>query len=264
MTEHTVHPFSGLDGTHAAERTSKRRTAGLTMIVDWGLGIVGQRDLVHTSGEFFDFAKIAVGHSRLYPANLLTEKIEQYLSNDVEPFPGGQYLEYAEVHGKLDYYLPSVAEAGYRWVEVSDNVALVTVEWKEKIIRRAVESFGLKVLGEVGKKEGLDNPIPLLDNAKVCVDAGASVLLLEAAELVDSDPKTEHAVEEIVAAVGVEKVMFELPGPWIANVHACDIHRMRRELIARYGTQVNIGNVAPDDIFGLEAYRRGLGVNAGL
>ncbi len=57
--------------------------------------------------------------------------------------------------------------------------------------------------------------------------------------------------------------MFELPGPWIEGVHACHIHHMRRELIDRYGSQVNIGNVAPDELMSLEAYRRGLGVNAG-
>ena len=29
--------------------------------------------------------------------------------------------------------------------------------------------------------------------------------------------------------------MFELPGPWIAGVNLHDVHRMRRELIDRYG-----------------------------
>jgi phosphosulfolactate synthase (CoM biosynthesis protein A) len=58
--------------------------------------------------------------------------------------------------------------------------------------------------------------------------------------------------------------MFELPGPWIAGVNLHDVHRMRRELIDRYGFQVNLGNVAPDDLMTLEAYRRELGVNAGV
>ena len=42
-----------------------------------------------------------------------------------------------------------------------------------------------------------------------------------------------------------------------------DIHGMRRQLVARYGSQVNIGNVFPEDLISLEAYRRGLGGNAG-
>ncbi len=259
----TPHPFAGLDGAQAHERTSKPRTTGLTMVADWGLGLQQQRDLTHTCGDHFDFAKIAVGMSRLYSAELLGQKIEQYVSMNIEPFPGGQYLEYAEVHGQLDRYLPACVEAGYRWVEVSDNIAPVTVDWKRQIIERAVQEFGLKVLGEVGKKEGLDNPIPLLDNARACMDAGSSVLLLEAAEIFDEDVETARAIDEIVQVVGLGKVMFELPGPWISNVHHHDIHRLRRELIERYGTQVNVGNCSPDDLLSLEAFRRGLGVNAG-
>ena len=256
--------FAGLDGALADERTVKpRSSSGLTMVVDWGLGPNAQQDLTMTAAPYVDFAKIAVGMSRLYTDDVLRAKIDQYLAQDVEPFPGGQYLEYAEVHGKLDLYFPACVEAGYRWVEVSDNVAPVTVEWKERVIRQAREEFGLHVLGEVGKKEGLDNPIPLVDNARTCVDAGAAIVLLEAAELVGGDAGTQAEVEEIVKNLGVDKVMFELPGPWIAGVEDCDIHRMRRDLISRYGTQVNIGNVAPDDVLSLEAYRRGLGVNAG-
>ncbi|MBT3344514.1 MAG: hypothetical protein HN712_20445 [Gemmatimonadetes bacterium] len=258
-----THPFAGLDGAMAHERTSKPRTHGLTMVADWGMGLQQQRDLTHTAGDHFDFAKIAVGMSRLYAAELLTQKIDQYLSMVIEPFPGGQYLEYAEVHGQLDRYLPACVEAGYRWVEVSDNIAPVTIDWKRDVIRRAVEEFGLNVLGEVGKKEGIGNSIPLLDNAQACMDAGSRVLLLEAAEIFDEDEETARSIDEIVKAVGLEKVMFELPGPWISNVHHHDIHRLRRELIDRYGTQVNIGNCSASDLMSLEAFRRGLGVNAG-
>jgi phosphosulfolactate synthase (CoM biosynthesis protein A) len=113
------------------------------------------------------------------------------------------------------------------------------------------------------QEEGLENPIPLLDNARICLEAGARLILLEAAELLAGDSATSAAVEDIVAAAGLEKVMFELPGPWIGGVTASDVHRFRCELIDRYGTEVNIGNVAADDLMSLEAYRRGLGVNAG-
>ncbi|HIG46615.1 MAG TPA: hypothetical protein EYQ20_09410 [candidate division Zixibacteria bacterium] len=37
----------------------------------------------------------------------------------------------------------------------------------------------------------------------------------------------------------------------------------RRQLVDQYGPEVNIGNVEPSDLISLEAYRRGLGVNAG-
>ena len=254
------HPFDGFDGL---PRSSKPRSSGRTMVADWGLGLGAQKDLLEIAGPFFDFAKVAVGISRLLSRETLSEKLTTYQAHDVEPFPGGQYLEYAEVHGKTDKYLSSVTEAGYRWVEVSDNLAPVTMEWKQRMIRSAVEDFGLEVLGEVGKKEGIESSFSLVDDARGCLDAGARVILLEAAEIVGDDEETARLIEEIVEAVGIETVMFELPGPWIADVHACDVHRMRGELVGRYGPEVNLGNVGPADLIPLEAYRRGLGVNAG-
>ncbi|MSS69998.1 MAG: hypothetical protein EXS64_00765 [Candidatus Latescibacteria bacterium] len=254
------HIFSGLDGT---PRAPKPRTRGLTMVIDWGIGMNAQEDLVVTGADYFDFAKIAVGISRLLSNETLTGKIKHYQGHGIEPFPGGMYLEYAEVYGKTDLYFPAVVQAGYRWVEVSDNLAPVGVAWKQRMIREASEKFGLSVLGEVGKKEGLESTTSLADDARACLDAGSRVVLLEAAELVSENPEIARAVEEVVEAIGLERVMFELPGPWISGVSASGIHQMRRRLIERYGPEVNLGNVSPADLVSLEAYRQGLGVNAG-
>ncbi|MCE2440638.1 MAG: phosphosulfolactate synthase [Candidatus Latescibacteria bacterium] len=254
------HIFGGLDGR---QRSRKPRDLGLTMVVDWGFGSGAQSDLIETAAPFFDFAKVAVGISRLLSDDVLNAKIKNYLDHNIEPFPGGQYLEYAQVQGAAHLYFPAVAEAGYRWVEVSDNLAAVTHEWKLKMIRQAVELHGLTVLGEVGQKEGLDAGIPMADDVKACLDAGSRIVLLEAAELVHEDAGTARQVEQAVEAAGPARVMFELPGPWIAGVHPHDVHRMRRTLVDRYGPEVNLGNVLPDDLMTLEAYRRGLGVNAG-
>ncbi len=254
------HIFGGLDGRY---RSGKPRDLGLTMVVDWGLGSGAQSDLIEAAAPFFDFAKVAVGISRLLTNDVLTAKIKRYLDHNIEPFPGGQYLEYAEVQSKAALYLPAVVSAGYRWVEVSDNLAVVTHEWKLKMIRQAVDVHGLKVLGEVGQKEGLDVSIPLADDVKACLDAGSRIVLLEAAELVDNDADKARQVEQAVKVAGLENVMFELPGPWISGVNPHHIHQMRRILVDRYGSEVNLGNVLPDDLMTLEAYRRELGVNAG-
>ena len=254
------HVFGGLDG---APRPAKPRRQGMTMVADWGLGPHAQEDLLVTAAGHCDFAKVTVGISRLLDNEVLRAKIRTYQEWQVEPFPGGQYLEYAEVVGQTGRYLPAVAAAGYRWVEVSDNLVTAGVEWKGRLIGQAVEEFGLAVLGEVGKKEGLEKTAPMVDDAQACLDAGARIVLLEAAELVAADPDTAREVEEVVDEIGLERVMFELPGPWIDGVASHHVHRMRRELVDRFGAQVNLGNVAPPDLLALEAYRRGLGVNAG-
>lgn len=255
-----MHPFTGLDGQ---PRSEKPRTSGLTMVADWGIGPHAQDDLLITGADHFDLAKIAVGISRLLSDDLLREKIAAYREYQVEPFPGGQYLEYAEMEGKTDQYLSATVESGYKWVEVSDNMATVTLAWKLEAISRAVESFDLTVLGEVGQKEGLQTTVPMVDDAQACLDAGARIILLEAAELVSDDPAIAAEVEAVIARIGLDRIMFELPGPWIEGVTHESIHRMRRRLIDQYGQDVNIGNVEPADLISLEAYRRGLGVNAG-
>ena len=167
------------------------------------------------------------------------------------------------MQGKLDHYLPACFEAGYRWIEVSDNVAPVGLEWKVRVIQDAVQNYGMEVFGEIGKKEGLDHSTSFADDAKACLDAGAKIILVEAAELGNADPETEREVDETVEAVGVEQIMFELPGPWIEGVDDALIHKLRRGLVDRFGVEVNVGNVMPDDLYSFEAYRRELGVNAG-
>ena len=254
------HMFAGLDG---APRSRKPRSSGLTMVVDWGLGPGRQNDLTATAAPYIDFAKIAVGLSRLLTDEVLAAKIDAYRAHRIEPFPGGQYLEYAHIHGKADLYLPACQRAGYRWIEVSDNVAEVPLQWKVEVIEEAVTGFGMGVLGEVGKKEGLSHGPSFAEDAKACVDAGASIILVEAAELVHADDATRSEVDETVVAVGLDRVMFELPGPWIRGVQSQHIHRMRRELVDRFGPEANVGNVMPEDLLSLEAYRRQLGINAG-
>ena len=55
--------------------------------------------LLVTGAPHCDFAKVTVGISRLLDNKVLTTKIRTYQEWQVEPFPGGQYLEYAEVVG---------------------------------------------------------------------------------------------------------------------------------------------------------------------
>ena len=92
------HFFEGLDGV---ERQSKPRDRGLTMVIDWGIGMHKQEDLITAAADYFEFAKIAVGISRLLSNDLLATKLRKYREHQIEPFPGGMFLESAEVRGKI-------------------------------------------------------------------------------------------------------------------------------------------------------------------
>src|ERR1700731_1694406 len=77
-----------------ARSLTKPRKSGLTMMIDQGLGMAAQRDLMETAGDYVDFAKFKTGQARLYREAHLVRKIQQYLSAGVKPFIGGQFHEY--------------------------------------------------------------------------------------------------------------------------------------------------------------------------
>lgn len=242
------------------DRPGKPRQSGLTMLVDWGLGPAAQADCLAIGGEYLDLAKVAVGISGLLSADLLRRKIGLYEQHQIITFPGGQFLEYAAFHGQTEDYLSAAREAGYRWIEVSDNVLDITPVEKSKLIRTAQE-FDLQVIGEVGSKvEGTGAPALIADIQR-CLDAGAWKVFVEAAELFGDD-LNEALIEEITSAIPLEKLIFEVPGPWIPNIRRCDQHVMRSWLIRHLGPEVNLGNVSADDILEVETMRRGIGVGA--
>ena len=59
----------------------------------------------------------------------------------------------------------------------------------------------------------------------------------------------------------MNKIIFELIGPWIAGTHHCDVYALKKFYIDEFGPDVNIANVQPAAVFNLEAMRVGLSVD---
>lgn len=244
------------------ERPAKPRAAGQTMMIDFGLGLRQQEDILQLASEYIDSAKIAVGVARLLQRELVMRKIDLYKEYDVVPYPGGQFLEYAVLCGKVDEYLEESRAVGFRAVEVSDNLLSISLAEKRALITRASADHGLDVFGEVGKKEGLAVTVSLEDDIHACLEAGSSKVLIEAAEIF-AQGRDRSAAEQLAAAAPLEKLMFELTGPWIEGTAYAEPDSLARWLMQTFGPNVNIGNVLPDSLLRLETARRGLGVNAG-
>jgi len=245
-----------------ARRSAKPRESGLTMVADWGMPIGKQQDFLSVAHPFVDLAKIAVGISALFEAQTLAEKIDAYALRDILTFPGGQFLEYSVVNGQTDAYLQACVEAGFPCIEVSDNLLEIALDSKSDLIRSARGTYGLRVLGEVGKKEGLGTTHDLAEDAARCLEAGAERVFLEAADFFAGEIN-EVSLNRIVDRCGIEPLIFELPGPWIEGVTLSDIHKITRWLLETFGPEVSIANVSPGDVLKLEALRLGIGVDAG-
>jgi len=247
------------------DRPEKPRETGLTMMIDWGMGVARQRDLIQVSGACIDIAKIAVGLSGIIPEPVLKEKIEAYTENQIDSFIGGQFLEYGIYHQGLDMaprYFEEAKRLGFKVLEVSDNNLDIKPEDKYELIRMGKEDFGLKILGEVGSKREMTSPEAMVEGIKGCLEAGAWKVFVEGAEFTSKTDGTllPEVIEGVTKGVALKDILFELPGRWISNVHGCGIHDMEMFLIEQFGPQVNIANVAPDEVLELETLRTGVGV----
>lgn len=241
--------------------TAKPRETGLTMAIDWGVPVTLQADYLRMAGDYVDLAKIAVGINRLYREEYLRQKIAVYQEHGVEPFPGGMFLEYASCHGQQREYLEDTVALGYRLIEVSDNNYEFPGQGKYELIRRCVEDYGLRVLGEVGRKYEATDVSAMIRDIHRCLEAGSWKVFVEAAEFFSHGQFRADVVQAIAAEVPMDRLIFELPGKWIKEIHAHQIHTLKVWLIDHLGAAVNIGNVFPEDLLVLQSLRTRLGVN---
>ena len=246
-----------------ARSQKKPRTAGLTMVADFGLPYLQVEDLVTMADRYIDLAKIAVGTSRLYDLAYLRKKLALYRRHRIRPFIGGQFQEYVfATYGEkmLRPFLLEAKRVGFDVVEVSDNCVELTPRQRRAQIRLAVDC-GLAVFGEVGSKDTKNDARLLVSQAEDCFAAGAELVLVEAAELIANGKPKMKLINGICAkALDMSKVLIELPGPWISGITLSVVEDMKKFLVSEFGPDVNIANVMPSDIMETEALRVGLGV----
>lgn len=239
------------------ERQAKPRSAGLTMMIDWGLPLGLQEDCLDSQGLYVDEAKIAAGIARVMPANLLKNKIAAYSKHDIPCFPGGLFTELAIAQGNYEQFLDEAKKAGFGAIEVSDNLLKLSPTEKKQNIRLAVEKFDLKVMGEVGRKEGVLSGDDLIADVEICFEAGATLVLLEAHELFHGEIR-QNVIESLVKRVPLAKLMFELPVVVLPDVTRDFKHRICAWLVKQFGTEVNLANVEWDEVYITEIIRHGM------
>ena len=245
-----------------ARSTQKPRKTGITMMVDFGTPVGKLEDLLGLIGPHVDLIKIAVGSARLYRDSYLGQKLRLCEGYGVKPFIGGQFLEYVVATQGFEAAPAFYKEAkrmGFQAVEVSDNCVPLSANQRKSLISQGVDA-GLEIHGEIGSKDIRQTAETLLGQAHDSLDAGADVVLVEAAEMIIDGEVQEHLIAALEAEFSTEKVIYELPGPWIKGVSLSDVYQMKKFLIERFGPDANIANVMPDDVFETEALRCGLSV----
>ena len=237
-------------------RSSKPRTAGYTMLIDKGLGLHATKDLTTTAADYIDVIKFTFGTSAFYEREIVEEKISLLKGDAIDIMPGGTFLEVAVWQGTYDKYLKRAKELGFSTIEVSDGTIEIDLKTREKIIKKALDA-GFKVISEVGKKKPEEKPALSLMHQEIEQDLrnGAFKVIVEAREAGKGvgvyDEKGEVKAAEIdnilAGGVDVNDLIWEAP-----------IKSQQQYLILRFGVNVNLGNVPPEDILALEALRQGL------
>jgi phosphosulfolactate synthase len=248
------YPFSGIP---IPERGQKPRIRGLTMMIDWGLPLGLQSDCLEAFGVYVDEAKIAAGIPRLMPLETLRQKIDLYSRQGVFTFPGGLFTELAIAQRRFEVFLNDAAAAGFQGIEVSDNLLRIAPQEKKALIAKAVNEYGMQVMGEVGRKEGGMSAEALVADVENCLEAGASLVLLEAHELFHDEIRMD-AIEALARRVSPERLMFELPVTVLPDVTQAYKAKVLFWLVQTFGTDVNLANVEWDEVYFTEISRRGL------
>jgi len=237
-------------------RSEKPRSTGFTMVIDKGLGLQRTQDLIDTAGNVVDDVKLTFGTSAFYSGDLLLKKNELLLDAGIDCMPGGTFLEVAVWQGRYAEFLKRAKELKFNMIEVSDGTIEMSAEVRKDCIKRAQDE-GFKVISEVGKKDPNEKIANSLMHDEIAADLALGVykVIVEAREagknvgIYDKDGKIKDSeVDEIIAGVAdPDTLCWEAP-----------IKNQQQALILRFGINVNLGNIPPDDILALEALRQGL------
>jgi phosphosulfolactate synthase len=237
-------------------RSRRPRTTGLTMVIDKNVGLHQLDDLLAVAADYIDVIKLTFGTSAFYDRKLLKEKNERIASRGIEIMPGGTFLEVAVWQDVVDRYLDRAKELGFTTIEVSDGTITIDRNTRADVIKRSLDK-GFNVITEVGKKDPQDVvPIALVHQLiGEDVEHGAFKVIIEAREagkgvgIFDRDGRTRiDEMENIIAGVADADVLI-----WEAP-----LKNQQQDLILRFDPNVNLGNIAPEEILALEALRQGV------
>lgn len=233
------------------ERTLKPRQTGFTMAMDKGLSLREAEDFVSVCSGYVDIVKL--GWATSYVTPFLKEKIKLYKDAGIPTYFGGTLFEAFIVRNQFEGYRKILDEFEISFAEVSDGSIELDHELKCEYISKLAEQ--VTVLSEVGSKdaEKIIPPYKWIKLMQEELDAGAWKVIGEAREggnvgLFRSTGEVRSGlVEEILTKIPFEKIIWEAPQK-----------EQQVWFIKLLGANVNLGNIAPNEIIPLETIRLGL------
>jgi phosphosulfolactate synthase len=233
------------------ERAAKPRQVGITMMMDKGLSLREAENFISSSAAFCDYVKFGFGTAVI--TNDLEKKIKAYKEAGLQPYFGGTLFEAFIIRGMFDEYRKLIDRYQLETVEISDGSMELKHEEKLKYID--VLSKQVTVLSEVGSKQAgviipMEKWISMMQSE---LTAGARKVIAEAREsgntgIYNPDGSANTAlIDDIVQEVGADNVLWEAPNK-----------AQQVWFIKLLGPNVNLGNIATNEVVPLETLRLGL------
>jgi phosphosulfolactate synthase len=232
-------------------RTTKPRQEGFTMAMDKGLSLREVEDFISIASDYVDIVKL--GWATSYVTPNLKEKLNLFKQAGIPTYFGGTLFEAFIVRGQFDDYRKILDKYDMTFAEISDGSIELGHDEKCEYIRKLSEQ--VTVLSEVGSKDDtkIIPPYKWIQLMQAELDAGAWKVIGEAREsgnvgLFRSTGEVRSGlVEEILTKIPFEKIIWEAPQK-----------SQQVWFIKLLGANVNLGNIAPNEIIPLETIRLGL------
>ena len=233
------------------ERSSKPRERGLTHVIDRGLSVAGVEGLMEVAGENVDIVKLGWG-TAVVTANL-KPKLERYAAHGMPVVLGGTLTEVAISQGRVDGLV-----AGCRsWGCIMSRSPTGRSRSSRRSRRADSHALGpgFTVLSEVGSKDAqaIMAPYVWVERIQADLEAGAWKVIAEAREsgtagIFRADGEVRSGlIDEIAHAIDCDRMIFEAPRK-----------DQQAWLLEFFGSDSNLGNIAPDEVLSLETLRLGL------
>ena len=237
--------------SHIPERPEKPREAGVTMMMDKGLSLREVENFIDSSGDYTDIAKFGFGTA--FVTKNLEEKIKLYKSAGIRPYFGGTLFELFIARNKFSDFKRILDKYDLDLCEVSDGSIIIPHDKKLEYISELAKNR--TVMSEVGSKdEGIIiSPAKWIKMMSTELEAGSWKVIAEGRESgtvgVFRPNGTAHTylINKIIAKIDPNHILWEAPKK-----------TQQVWFIRLFGENVNLGNIAPNEIIPLECLRLGL------
>jgi phosphosulfolactate synthase len=233
------------------KRSEKPRSKGITMMMDKGLGLRETENFIEASAHLTDLVKFGFGTA--FVTSQLEEKLKIYRAAGIRPYFGGTLFEAFYARGMFKEFVKMLDKYDLDLAEISDGSIIIPPDEKCKLIHELSQTR--TVLSEVGSKDSgiLISPAKWVRLMKAELEAGSWKVIAEGREAgnvgVFRPNGTAHSmlINRIIASVKPEDILWEAPQK-----------NQQVWFIKLFGAEVNLGNIAPNDVIPLETLRLGL------